>query len=460
MPEPETQAQSGTTAARQMLAALTRTSLEISKKFSEGCEYVSRLNQTLENKVNGQLSEINERSEQIVRLQLQNLSAEKEAVIAELTGLRREELKVLQTIVKDLRDALSQRLQELVAGLKEEIEEKLSVLQDSLVQTETEVSLSVADLREVLNDRAAPQITSIQEKSGECKKELETLQEKHRELLDQQASESLDLLANRSDEFEGHLNKHGSEYLAAVDALCEKLLAEQQERLAGCLQSLATIETQAGEQLKTSIDPSDTLLTSFESSCRQVSEVRASLHKSMASNLAMLYRTEILSMAREIQDDLSVIRSSLQSVLALHRENYAEQAKVLLANFEKEAKLIKPDESALEAMAAEDLPAEVRALFEKLKQESADKVKEITAACDKKMEEALAAFRTRLSESSQNMCKICEDAFTEFRKDISESCEANKAMLEELNQKTDALEQLVDESKELMSVLDQSNLDF
>jgi ABC-type transporter Mla subunit MlaD len=455
MSEADSQAQSGTTAARQMLAALTRASQEITRKFSEGCEQVSKLNFILENKVNGRLSEINDTAEEIVRVQLENLSTEKDAVLVELTELRQEELKVIQSLGKDLRDALSRRLKELVAGLKSEIDEKLATFQDSLVQTETEVSLSVADLREGLNDRLPDHIAAIAKEAGAGKKEFENTLDSQREALSEQASQSLEDVALRCSELKAELEKHGADYLAAIEAFVEELRSAQAEKLAQRLDALAARQEEASRQLHANAGNRENILSSFTSSCRQISEQRVNLHSSVASNLALIYRFELLSIAQETEDQLSIVRSHLHSVLRSCHDYYSEQSNSLLAKFEKGVKEARPQQSEQELLGQEEVPEEVNALFVELRREAGEQVKEVIAAADRNMEESLADFRARLNESCQNICKMSEIGFNEFRKQIADTVESNRALLEDLSQKTDVLEQVVDESKELISAFDE-----
>ncbi len=460
-PTGETQAQSGPTAARQMLAALTRHSQEITKRFGESCEYVSRLNSTLENKVNSRLADINETAEHIVRSQLENLSAEKDSVLAELTELRQEELKVLQSIGKDLREALSSRLQELLAELKSEIDSKLETYQESVVQTESEVSATLVSLRKGLSEKTPLHISAIQEEGNAARKDLEDTQAKQKELLNQEASLSIDSLALHCDELKGKLEKSGEDYFKSLDELLEKLLSSQREKLQQRMQSISEMQASANKFLVAEIDEASLLLSAFSASSQQIVDLRLGLHNSMVNNLALIYRTELLSAAQETEDQLIIVRSHLHSVVRGYHDYYSEQSNILLTKFENSAREALPEKhDSQSGLETEELPAEVQQLFARFKEELNNKIKELIASADSRLEESLGEFRNQLNQASQKFSNMAESSFNDYRKEIADAAEANKATLEDLSQKTDALQQLVEESKELISALDQSNLEF
>lgn len=113
--------------ARQLLAALTRASQDMERSVNDACEHVGKLNNELERYVSGQLESADEQIELIVRTKLEKVSSEKEAVLAQLMELRQEELQVLQQTGKKLRDALSEKLNELVNKFCDKTDKKVSL---------------------------------------------------------------------------------------------------------------------------------------------------------------------------------------------------------------------------------------------------------------------------------------------------------------------------------------------
>ena len=144
--------QSNASPARQMLAALTQASKEMTTRFNEVSERASKLNAVLENDVNKSLADLNQQAESMVRVHLDGLTADKDAVLAELTVLRQEEMKVLQNIAKNLRDALTEKLNELLTSLKSDVKEQMSTFQLNIRQKETEVAQTEKNLRKVLRE--------------------------------------------------------------------------------------------------------------------------------------------------------------------------------------------------------------------------------------------------------------------------------------------------------------------
>lgn len=138
--------QGANTPARQLLAVLTRASQEMEKAINDSYEYISRLNNELQQTVNAQLDESAEHLEQLLKAHLSSFSAEKEAILSQLTELRQEELKVLQNTGKDLRQALLEKLDELVSAYSTQTETYLKKFEEDLNKT---VEESITDLESV-----------------------------------------------------------------------------------------------------------------------------------------------------------------------------------------------------------------------------------------------------------------------------------------------------------------------
>lgn len=455
MAETETQ-QTGATAAKQMLAALTKASQEMTKKFNDSCEQASRLNTTLENKVNERLTEINEQSELIVRSQLEGLSAEKDAILAELTELKRGELKVVQELGQKLRDALSERLKELAAELDKEMAEGLKSFQQTLAETEGSISQKLASTSESLSKQVPDLLEKLKE---ERKKEKDELSDSHAKQMDAYKSKAADGMSKLADHvatLKGTLNEEGSGYVNTLDSVIEKLVSEQQSNLKERLESFADISEKVAQSIQNDKEQFEKLPAQFADSCKQVADLKVSLHGSKVNNLALIYRTEIVSLAKQSEDQMLIIRSRLQSLLHGYLDNFSEQSGKLLQKFEKNARDAMPveDPEKSKEIEHEGLPDAIAELFEKLKQELKTNAKETAVAAKSLMEDSLDDFRSKLNSSSQNYTSVIEKSFNEARKEISELTESNKEKLEELSQKSEALEQLVGDARDLLSALE------
>ena len=455
MAETETQ-QSGTTAAKQMLAALTRASQEMTRKFSDSCEQASRLNATLENKVNERLAEINDQADLIVRNQLESLSAEKDSILAELTELRREELKVVQTLGKKLRNALGDKLKELSAELDKEMTQSLSSFQEQLTETERSITQNLDSKSESLS-KEIPEL--MQKLKSERQKELEQLAEAHSKHLDEYKSKTAEGLAKLADHvatLKSSLNEEGSGYVNTLDSVIEKLVCEQQNNLKEKIDALAEVNERVSQSVQSDREHFEKLPEQFADSCKQVAELKLKLHGSRVNNLALIYRTEIMSLAKQSEDQAAIIRARLQSVLHNHLDSFNEQSAKLLQKFEKNAREAMPVAETEKTKTYENdgLPEAVAEFIDKLKQDLKITAKESASAAKSVMEDSLDDFRSKINSSSQNYAHVIEKSFNEARKEISEMTDANKEKLEELTQKSEALEQLVGDARDLLSALD------
>jgi hypothetical protein len=450
--------QSGASPARQMLAALTQASREMTAKFNEISEKACKLNVALENDVNKSLAEIDQLAELIVRVQLEGLAAEKESVLAELTILRQQELQVLQNISRSLRDALAEKLQELVDGLRNDVKEQLTLFQKDIGQKEAEVVQAERSIRKALREGLPAQIESIQRKMNTEKKDLESLHFRQQGLLAQEAKLSLEKLREHGTLLKGRLAKVQSGYLESMELTVRDMVQTLSESLDRRIQELASIQEKARPQIQVDMAFLEKLPASFSESCRQIRDLRVKMHDSTVRNLSMLYGAEIESICRETEDKLVVVRSHLQSLLRGYQDNFAEQSSMLLWKFEKDAREARPAPSEMQrSVGEEQVPVE---LFDKLRTEIRIVARTIVPAAEKEMEHGFADYRARLNASSQNACAMIESSFHECRKRINELAESHREELEELSQKGNALEQLVDAARDLIGAMNPSNLDF
>jgi DNA repair exonuclease SbcCD ATPase subunit len=448
----------GTSPARQMLAALSQASKDMTTKFGEVSERAAKLNAVLDGDVNKSLEEINQLSELILQAQLSGLSAEKDAMLAELTVLRQQELKVLNSIAKNLKDSLTEKLNELMAALKDEVKEQLIVFQRNIGQTEAEVIRTEKSIRQSVRDNLPLQLESIQNKVAAEKKDLESLQFRNQGLLAQEAKQSQEKLYDHGTKLKGRLVKEQAEYLEAIEVNVREIVDAQTQKLEKRLQEFATLHEKAKSQLNVNMDFLEKTQPSFTEACRQLSELKLEMHQSTVNNLALVYRSEILTLAQETEDKLVVVRANLRSALRKYHEHYSEQSSALLAKFEEAAKAAKPALTDAQKMPEEEeIPVE---LFDKLRKEIKKMTKELVTTAETSMEQSYSDFRSRLSGGSQNACAAVESTFHDCRKKIVELAETHKEELEELSHKGDALEQLVSETKELVGALDPSNLEF
>jgi hypothetical protein len=427
--------QSSRAPAREMLAALLKASQEMQRKLSDSSEYVERLNTILDAKVEERLAELNDGVEVLMRGNIQGLSTEKDAIIAELIELRQEELKLLHEVGRSLRDALNEKLAELIAAMKEQVRRMLTAFKEHLRQSENELNDSIGQLRKNLADKLPAQLDIVRQAMLKERQLIEGLEIKHEEMLSLADSDYLEQLTSQCGAFKDELEGEGNDYFLSVASIVEEITIEQEERFRARRQSLADIEQQCKNDIDADLKYLDQLPLSFAESCKRMSELHADLHGTTVSNLALVYRTEILSLAKETEDQLMIVRSHVQTVLQDHTDSYAEEVAKLLEKFEKNARESLADQTNNPANKSPDDKNALASLdkhFEKLREKCIHgAAKEFTNA-ETAVNKATEIFRSRLHTVRDEVSAGVEKEFVESRKELLEFSEHSKDALVEL----------------------------
>lgn len=467
MAEPATAEQQGANSpARQLLAALTKASQEMEKSVTETYEYVSKLNSELERVVNSQLSETAEKTEMMMRGHLTGITAEKEEILSKLTELRQEELKVLQTTGRELRLAIVEKLDGLVTDFKADVDSHLKLFQEQLENTESETSSSVEEIRSSLREQIPQFLKSIEEEVGNEQSSMEEMQTHFTGKLNQQSSVSLTELQEHATELKSRLDQEGETFLSSVDQSADDLIARQTEKLQQRIESFSQMEQVADQRIASltaaDINYINELPNTFTVSSEQMAELQVGLHATIVKNLALQYRTEILSAAQEAEDQLQIVRGDLQSMLRQYQNHYAELFTSLLSKFEKASNDMLTSQTA----SRDDSKNTQQALA--LVQEQFGSIKKIVSECardkvsetENTMEKAYEEFRVKLDNSRKNATDKVENSFKQSQDELGKLQQLNEDNLTEMSMKIDELEQAINEAKELIKALDQASLDF
>ena len=451
--------------ARQLLAALTKASQDMERSVNEACEHVGKLNNELERYVSGQLESADEHIDQIVRTKLEKVSSDKESVLAQLMELRQEELQVLQQTGKNLRDALTEKLNELVNKMSAEIEENLKKFQGSLDETEKSLSEGIERSRKDFRDKMPGQLESIREEVGKEKKGLAELHEKYDEQLSQESLVSLEELVEHCAELKSKLQKEGKDYLGAVDHSVNELTGEQTGRLNQRIESFSSMQKNVKERIdalsESDINYVKELPDSFRATVEEMAELHIGLHATTVRNLSLQYRTEILSAAQQAEDQLQIVKADLQSLLRNYQSHYTEQFESLFSKFEKTAtelsheEVVAPDQNR-DAETINKLKEQFTSFKKTMSDESKNGVTEI----ETHMEKSYEKFRALLDSAKKDACETVESSFHEYQGEFSKLQHANDEQFTEMVKKLEELEQSVAEARELISALDEASLDF
>lgn len=451
--------------ARQLLAALTRASQDMERSVNDACEHVARLNNELERYVSGQLESADEQIDQIVRTKLEKVSSEKEAVLAQLMELRQEELQVLQQTGKKLRDALTEKLNELVGKFSNEIDTNLKKFQDSLADTEKSIGEGVEKSRKDFRDKMPGQLESIREEVGAEKTALSELHKKYDEQLSQESLVSLEELVEHCAELKAKLQKEGEDYLGDVSKSVTALTEEQTERLNKRIESFSSMQKNVKERIdalsEADINYVKELPDGFRASAKEMADLHIGLHATTVRNLSLQYRTEILSAAQQAEDQLQIVKADLQGLLRGYQNQYTEQFESLFAKFEKNAaelaqgEVVAPDQSR-----DTEIGNKLKEQFTNMKKSLGEDSKNGVSDIESHMEKSYEKFRVLLDAAKKEACEKVEKSFHDYQGEFSKLQHANDEQLTELSKKLEELEQSVAEARELISALDEASLDF
>jgi len=467
MAEPATAEQQGANSpARQLLAALTKASQEMEKSVAETYEFVSKLNSELERVVNAQLSETAEKTEMMLRGHLTGITAEKEEILSKLTELRQEELKVLQGTGRELRLAIVEKLDGLVTDFKSDVDEHLRLFQEQLENTESETSSSVEAIRNSLREQIPQFLKSIEEEVGNEQSSMDEMQTHFVGKLNQESTVSLTQLQEHASELKSRLDQEGQEFLSSVDLSADELIARQTAKLQQRIESFSQMEQVADQRIAsltaTDINYINELPNTFSSTSEQMAELHVGLHATIVKNLALQYRTEILSAAQEAEDQLQIVRGDLQSMMRHYQNHYAELFSSLLSKFEKASNEMLSSQTA----SRDDSKNTQQALA--LIQEQFGGIKKVVSECSRDkisetentMEKAYEEFRVKLDNARKNAADKVESSFKQSQDELGKMQQNNEDNLQEMSMKIDELEQAINEAKELIKALDQASLDF
>ena len=466
MAEPATtEVQQANSPARQLLAALTRASQDMERSVSDTCEYVSRLNGDLERFVNGQLEAADEQVEQFVRTKLEKISTEKETVLSQLMEIRQEELQVLQQTGKALRDTLGKKLDELVGNFDKEIDLNLKAFQKQLTDSETQMNTRVSESRSEFRANMPGNLKSIRDDVGAEKSALEELHGGYDKQLSEESTSSLEQLVEHCIELRSRLQNEGEDYLGSVTSSVDNLTAQQTQRLNQRIESFSSMQKSVSERIH-SLSEADIsyvkeLPTTFSQSCKEMTELQVGLHATMVRNLALQYRTEILSAAQQAEDQLAIVRADLQALLRNYQNHYSEQFDNLLAKFEKAAAELSHEETVAPDQAIDnELIASLEEQFATLKKGLLEETKNGIAGVESYMEKSYEKFRVQLDSAKKDVGEHIEKSFHENQNEFSKLQHSNDEQINELARKLEELELSVAEARELISALDEASLDF
>lgn len=450
--------------AKQMLAALTRASQEMTRTVNESCEHVENLNALLESKVNEHLKEANAYAELVIRGQLSGLSHEKNGILAELSELQREELKVLQGIGKKLREEMSRKLEEIVAEISKQLDGKLSAFTDSLSESEKETEAKILQAIEDFRRYLPSHIESINKKVESEKDHLGELAAGHEEFFNNEVAETISKFQEHFSVVKTQLDNAGETASSAALASFETLVQNAENSIEKCSELVSDMKEESKNRIyahtESDINDLKNLIEPFEKSIKQATEIQSALHSTYINNLALEYRTEVFTLSKEAEDLIQRARMDLHSAINSQRDSFTEQADKLFLDFDKALREIPIKKNVEGESSQKDIAAQMKQILDDLRTK-------IHGSAEQKSSEAKEFAVKAFDEASSDINKVAKDVSSQIENDlqflsteISELKHENEKAFEKLNEKMQSLELLVDEARQLISALGDSGLEF
>ena len=458
MTEPvSTDTQAANSPAKQMLAALTRASHEMTKAVSESCDYVDQLNLALESKVNERLKEANTYAEIVVRGQLSGISFEKDGILAELSELHREELKVLQGIGKRLREGMANRLEELVVEINSQLDGKLTTFSADLIDLEKENGEKVLQALSGFRESIPDHIKSLQNKSNEEKTRLEDLESQHREYFESELAESVSKLQERFAEARSVLEKSAEQFKETMDDKQNAVLSSNKLQMEEFLTELSSLKDETEKRIKlmseNDIESLNGVLEPFKKSSLEMADIQKELHATVVHNLALEYRTEFFSLAKETEDQARNAKAEIQTSLNSQRDAFTEESDKLLFAFDKNLREIPVDNSSGSKASSNDYAQKVKQILNDLRSKISDSADEKVSS----IEESLTTSHDKFAQQLAAIAKKTHDQIDHNLKTVLDESAAiqkeNEQQHARLEEKMQSLELLIDEARELINAL-------
>lgn len=457
------ESQSSNSPAKQMLAALTRASQDMTKTVHDVCEHVEQLNYALELKVNERLEEANSYAEFVIRGQLSGISSEKDGILAELSELRREELKELHGIGRKIRESMASRFEAMIGAINKELEEKLLAfsekLSDTEKSTEDQVNKALQNFRKQLPDHRA----AIQKKTEEEKSSLGDLQNQHKEFFELEIVQSTKKLIEEYESALDALKKQAEKNKSELDEKCNSILQENNDKSEELKKSFTDMLNEAKNRVSSMTKQDHSYLNEMEgpftAACKHAADLSDKFHATQVENLALEYKNEFFLCSKEAEDRILNARSEIQTELNSQRQKFSEQADKLFLKFEKTLREI-PIKNESKQKGGEDSAAQVRKILDELRQRIAATAEEKLAESQELINKSFEELSLQMSSSGRKVSEQMEQSFAQAQEDASRAQSENRKYYDQLLEKIQALELLADESRELISALGDAGLEF
>lgn len=440
--------QGETSAARQVMEALAEAAKEMSDKFEETAQLAERLNTALDAKVNELFAEISQQTDFQVTKQLASLQEDKDRTITELLKLRHEELHTVLSIAEKLNVAIVDKVDEIFADFKKEAKQHLDSYKTSLDKKETDISQSATMLRMALKEKLSEQLEPLHETFSEARLELKATLSRQAKLIHGEADVAAGRLSKQRETLLENLEKTGSDKVNAVEQRTNLIITRQKESFEKQLNEYAKLHDSAGETLSSKFKIEQDLQARFAEMCSEASKMQLNVHENHFSNLSLQFKGEISSVQHDLESNIELAQTHLQTLLKQSVSLYNERANTLLAGFEKNVRSVRVLPSATDAENEASIEMLIERLKKELKRSATDALNDGKAF----VEQDFIKFRAKLSNETQSALEMFDTHISDALNNAKQVSREQKNVLDDLRRRMKALEQLMDNPAQLDSL--------
>lgn len=452
--------------AAKILEALTKASSELEKSVDILTGQLVNFNQSLEKSFNDDLAAAKERMEAAMRLNLDGLMRDKEAVMKALAEYKQAEIEKVILSGKTVRSGLAAQVEDATRALSATVTGKIGGIREHLAQPELEMRTKYEELQNSLQTA----VIGAHEQLIKAKvAEEELLAITARDFdgkVKQEIAQGQEEFSARFSERKAQLENHGeqvvNELAQKYDEVIRTLDASFQEGVAAVEQN----SQQAADKLKQLSASGAGFMVeqdqAFASTLNDLSGLLNGLYETRLNNLAAQSRTEIVSAAEHAEECLSTTKAELQVCLKEFQRDYVNQFEALQSKFEKllEEYSRKKDSSAMRGLKEDRVREQLHSLFRRLGQEMIDSASSAAARIEAEFQKSMDAFALRIETAKTQACESLERESKLMQKELTKSFQEFEKQMDELKAQASGIDKQGRDVANIVMTVRQANLEL
>lgn len=453
-------------AAKLMLEALSKASLELEKTVNILTEQLQNFNQELEKSFNAEIESARERLEGALRLNLDGLARDKEAVMKTLAEFKQAEIEKIILCGKTIRSGLSAQVEDATRNLSGTVASKITGIKDQLSQPELELKQKHQELQKALLESIQTAQQDLGKSKGIAENQLAVTEKDFENKVSEELAKGQQNFDARMGKHKGELQKQGeqvvSELAVKYDEVVKRLESSYQEGLLG----LGKSSQESAGKLKQLSDSGAEFFKeqeeSFASSLEGMSGLLNGLFEMRLNNLAAQSRTEIISAANHAEECLDAIKSELQSCLKEFQRDYVAQFEALHSKYEKALDEMSKqgDSGALRGLKEERVKEQLHSLFRRLGQEMIDGASVAAQQIEAEFQKSMDEFADRIETARAQSCETLDRESKLMQKELTKSFQEFEKQIGEMQAQAGQIEKNGRDAANIVMTIRQANLEL